>query len=924
MFLVAIGSAQLQGQTQAPSPEQSHQTASSGSVSGIIMDPTGALIEGAQITLQGALGWTIQQRTDQAGAFRFENLAPSTYSMRVEAPGFQPADRSGLLVSANTSVHLRLTLKIEVQRQDVAVSDEEVSTSPENSGQALVLDRHDMAALPTNPSDLKTLLQAMAGGQPMNLQVDGFTVTRLPPKAAIHGIRLNANPYSAQYDSTGESHVEVFTQGGGDQLHGDLDLLGEDSALDTRNPFITQQPDYSSFYSNGDLSGALSKSSSWFLAADRQDVGTQSYIYATTSSTGPAYEAALSSPFTATDAGPRIDFQLGKIQQITAQYQFGRYAQDNLVDNPLSLPSMAINTRHTEQALRLADTQTWSEHTVNETRFQFQRTDDSTTPVSGASEVTVEGAFTGGGNSLGQLHEGQNHYELQDYVSREIGNHLLRFGGRLRDVDDDNTSTAGYNGQFIFDSIESYELTEQGLASGLTIPQIQALGGGPSQFSYAIGTPRLRVNVADLGLYAEDEWHLRPNQTLVLGLRYETQSGIPDHDDWAPRGSWSWGIGANRGPNHDKAAWAVLRLGAGIFYNRFDPKYIINARRENGVQQQQWVVNEPDFYSEIPSSSDLGSGAQPTIYRINNRLHAPYLVQRGIGLDKSFGKRWTVSADWSWFSGFDQLLTRNVNAPLPGTYNPDDPTSGIRPLDSNENIYEYESQANSRRNRLYVNVHYRIPRVTLYGNYSFGHAKSNTSGPGSFPSDQYDLGQDWGRDAKDIRHRLYVGALANTPGKFNFQPFLVYQSSAPFNITTGTDLNGDSQFTDRPAFATDLTRASVYRTKWGNFDADPQPGQTIIPINYGDGPSTLMLNFSASRDFAFGPQAPGGNGAPGARRFQMNLGIVGQNVLNIVNGGTPEGVLGAPEFGHSTALGSTVYSSTQANRILYLHMSLSF
>jgi hypothetical protein len=158
----------------------------------------------------------------------------------------------------------------------------------------------------------------------------------------------------------------------------------------------------------------------------------------------------------------------------------------------------------------------------------------------------------------------------------------------------------------------------------------------------------------------------------------------------------------------------------------------------------------------------------------------------------------------------------------------------------------------------------------------------------------------------------------------------------PFNITTGTDLNGDSQFNDRPAFATDLTRPSVYRTKWGNFDSDPLPGQRIIPINYGTGPSVVMLQMLFSRNFAFGPEvgdtAASPQTATGAkaakaelpRKFQLNLGIEAQNILNIVNGGPPVGILTSPLFGQSTSLSSTQFSNTQANRILYLHMNLSF
>jgi hypothetical protein len=317
-------------------------------------------------------------------------------------------------------------------------------------------------------------------------------------------------------------------------------------------------------------------------------------------------------------------------------------------------------------------------------------------------------------------------------------------------------------------------------------------------------------------------------------------------------------------------------------------------------------------------------------------MQAAHIVQQGVSLDKDFFKRLSLSIDYSFYRGIDQYLVRNINAPLPGTYNPNNPSSGVRPNGRLENIYQYESEGASKRNRIYLNVHYRTRPVTLYGIYIFGYSNANTAGPSTTLSNQYDLHVDYGRAANDIRNRAYFGALANLPWHFQFNPFLILQSSQPFNITVGQDLNGDSLFNDRPAFATDLTRPSVYHTKWGVFDADPLPGQKIIPINYGTGPSLAMLQLGVSRNFAIGPRVVNPNAAaaprPGtkpakeeiARRFQLNLGIESQNILNTVNAGPPVGVLGSSLFGQSTSLSATQFSSSQANRIIYLHMNLSF
>ena len=912
--------------------ESGRAQANPATVTGTITDPVGALVPSAYVTLLSSGQQVSTAVSDTQGIFRFTKVEPGSYSLEVESRGFRTEEHA-ISVQPGQTLRLTISLKIEVQRQQVAVTGETLDSSPDHNKGAVVIRGSDLDMLSPDPQQLQLQILAMSGGDPnAKLFVDGFTATRLPPKSAIREIRVNENPFSAEFDATGSGRVEILTKPGTDALHGSLTVLGDDSSLNSRNPYVQEQPPYGSFYSEGNISGPVTKTSSWFLSGDQQTVGAQSFIHAITSTTGPAYTATIDSPQTSVDAGPRIDFQFGKIQTISFRYQFGHQTQDNLVQNQLALQSQAINTRHTDQTFQFSDTQVYNPRIINETRFQFMRTNDSSVSIDGAPTVLVQGAFTGGGNNLGQLHDGQNHYELQDDTSILMGSHLLRTGARFRYGQDGNSSSAGFNGQFIFPSIDAYEITEQGLAHHLTPAQIRAMGGGASQFSIIRGTPNVAVDLADLGVFIEDEWKITPNMTLTPGLRFETQSDIPDHADFGPRVSYAWAIGASG----DKPAKAVLRAGIGIFYDRFPIDLLVNARRQNGILQQQYVVNFPDFYPNVPPIDMFGPATLPTIYRISPLLHAPIMVQHSIGLDKEFFKHLTLSVDYTYYRGVDQLLTRNINAPLPGTYNPADPTSGVRPLGTLQNIYEYDSLGASKRNRLFTNFHLRFNPVLLYGYYIFGYSDSNTGGPSSFPSNQYDLHVDYGRAATDIRNRFYLGGLVTLPLKLQLNPFLVTQSNAPFNITVGQDLNGDSQFNDRPAFATDLSRPSVYHTKWGTFDADPLPGQKIIPINYGTGPALVMLNLGLTRNFPFGPAlaeqpAPAAM-APGrtapktaiARRYTMNLGIQAQNIFNTVNGGTPVGVLGSPLFGESTNLSTTQFSSSQANRILYLRLRLDF
>ena len=134
---------------------------------------------------------------------------------------------------------------------------------------------------------------------------------------------------------------------------------------------------------------------------------------------------------------------------------------------------------------------------------------------------------------------------------------------------------------------------------------------------------------------------------------------------------------------------------------------------------------------------------------------------------------------------------------------------------------------------------------------------------GSFPANQYDLGKEYGRAGFDVRQRAFIGGSIAAPYGISLSPFIVASSGGPFNITLGRDLNGDSLFTDRPAWATALDLPSVVRTSYGVFDSNPTPGQTVIPRNLGTGPGRFMVNLRLSKSFGFGERtSPAGAGRP--------------------------------------------------------------
>lgn len=567
----------------------------------------------------------------------------------------------------------------------------------------------------------------------------------------------------------------------------------------------------------------------------------------------------------------------------------------------------------------------------------------------------------GGGAGVGSSYTNEDRYELQNSTSMAVGTHTLKFGGRLRGSSLSDSSMQNYNGTFTFTSLNAYRLTLLGLQNGLTPTEIRAAGGGPSQFSIFGGRPLAGVDQFDAGLFVQDDWRLHPNFSLNLGLRYETQNNISDHKDVAPRVGFAWGIGGKgRQPK------TVIRGGFGIFYDRIGEQLTLQAIRLNGVNQQQFLVPYPDFYPNVPTVGELTANRLPSAIReMDAGLRSPYVAQTAISVERQLPKNVSLSLTYAHSRGLNVLRSRNINAPLPGTYDPLDPASAVRPYGNVGDIYLYESSGMFKQNQLITNVNARVsPKLTLFGFYVFGKAESNADGAASFPANQYDLSTEWGRAGFDVRHRTFIGGSIVAPHGLRFSPFITASSGRPFDIIVGRDLNGDSLFNDRPALATDLSRASVVRTAYGVFDTNPLPGQIIIPRNYGDSPGQFTINMRLSKTFGFGgetsgsanaPQqgmpsgprlgGPGGGGggprggggfrggpggifgdASSGKRYNLTFSISARNLLNHVNLGSPIGSLSSPLFGTSNSIagGFGPFSSTTANRRVELQLRFSF
>ncbi len=937
----------------------------SGNIRGLVTDPSGAAVVNATVQVVTPADQTLTTKTNNQGVYELKGLPPGTYSVAVSAKGFQNY-AGGVTVSAGQLQKLDIALSIAVEEQKIEVTGQttNVDVNPSNNASSIVLSGKDLEALSDDPDELQSDLEALAGpsagpngGQ---MYIDGFTAGQLPPKSAIREIRINQNPFSAEYDRLGYGRIEIFTKPGSDKFHGQFMVNGNTSAFNSPNPLVNFQstfedsgegavriPPYQSTIFNGSLGGPLSKKASFFVDAQRRNINDQVVVSAMvldpTLNPSP-FSAAVPHPRTRTNIGPRVDYQLGKNNTLTVRYQYWRDADQNEGIGQLSLPSQAYNETQTEHTVQVSDTQIFGSKVVNETRFQFVREANDQIAGNNGPTISVLGAFIGGGNSVGQALDRTDRYEMQNYTSVASGSHFFKFGTRIRGTHDISTSTSDFNGTFTFSSLADYQQVQQDIQSGTTPP-----AGLISQYSVTTGNPRIATTYVDAGLYFQDDWRLLPNLTLSYGLRFETQNAIRDHGDWAPRIALAWGIG--RGKGNPKT---VLRAGFGMFYDRFSENLIMQTERLNGINQQEFVIKNPTTFPCPAAGCDLsGNTSSPTMYQIDPHLRAPYTIQSAISVEHQISRNANFAVSYLNSRGVHQFLTRNINAPLPGTYDPSNPASGIRPFGNLDNIYQYESMGAFKQNQLIANINMRVrSALSLFGNYTLSYANSNTSGAGSFPSNQYDIEQDWGRAAFDTRHRLFLGGTIALPYAFRLSPMIFAGSGSPFNISVGRDLNGDSIFNDRPGVLSACPASpvpTVMCTRYGVFDLAPGAGATLVPVNNFSGPARISVNFRLAKTFGFGsrlerpnaggPGGPGGHhhggfgrpmggpmmlGAPSDRRYSLTFGVFVRNALNHPNYSNPVSNLTSPLFGQYTSIVGGPFSSGSANRRLDLQAIFTF
>ncbi len=941
-----------------------------GAIKGQVTDSLGAVIVGATVTVIDKNGIEKTTKTDSNGNYRVNGLSKGRVTVRVNAAKFAVNEATDVDVNLGRTSELPFIMNVEDVREEVEVEgDGQVSTDQNNNASALVLKGEDLESLPDDPDDLEQALQAMAGGAAGpnggQIYIDGFEGGNIPPKESIREIRINQNPFSAEYDRLGFGRIQILTKPGSDKFRGQGFFNFGDSALNTRNPFSENKTDSRRLFYGANISGPVIKNkSSFFLTFNNRQNDNASIVNATIvdpSFNIVPFQQGFTVPNRRFSISPRFDYAINENNTFIARYEFERRTSDNQGVGAFSLASRATATKNTEHTIQFTETAILNAKTVNETRFQYRSDNTTRTGDNSIPTINVLDGFTGGGSSIGEIFNRRKSWELQNYTTTALGKnskHGVKFGVRFRGRSLEDRSDSNYGGTFTFTGFEDannpFDLDNNGVVSSIEQYRAKLMGEvdpryNPSLFTISTGNPLANISQYDVGAFITDDWRVNQGLTLSFGLRYENQTNINDSLNFAPRFSFAYSPGAGGA----RAPKTVFRGGFGIFYNRFSESLTLQAQRLDGVQQQQFVIgggnpllSQAVFtlngVTNVPTPAQLSmfSPRSSTPRVIANDLQAPYIIQSALSLERQLPGRSTLSLYYVASRNLHLIRSRNINAPVcpAGTICPtdSDQRNALRPDPTTGNIYQTESSGVLEQQMLIVSFRTFYNRnFTLFGNYRLGKVKSNSDG--GFPQYSYDVNDDYGNSSLDRRHFFFLfGSIGLPYGGISLRPFIFAGSGRPFNITAGTDLNGDSIINDRPTFGQLLTACNQngISSPWCNVSGENT--NAIIPRNFGRGPSFFTVNLGIDKTFGFGStnrntanqnssrrrsgrvsrtgRRGGGRHGRGSRHgggsrfggrnerkpYNLTLGLRFYNLLNTNNRNSPVGNINSSLFGQST------------------------
>jgi hypothetical protein len=870
-------------------------------IEGVVTDSTNAAIPGAQVEVSEA----ISTKTDASGGYVLPCVPPNLRTVKALADGFT----TGTAMAEGRPggvVHINLKLAIANVVTEVQVTADPSVMDPGGGAGTRTLSNQDIQQLPDDPDDLLLQLQLLAstgggGASSTTIVVDGFqNGSEMPPKNSIASIRVNPDPFSPEYErpSSQGGRIEISTKPGADLFHGALFLTDSDGSFNATDPFsVTATPAGKRRYGFEFSGPILQKKSGFSLALEKRDIDEFNVVNATTLDTGGKQiplNQTVSAPQRLWIASARNDWQITPKDVATLSYSANVNNQGNQGIGGLTLEEAGYSSLVSEYDLRLTNALTLNANMLHQTRIGYTWKSTAQTPLSTAPSIQVAGYFLGGGATSQNLNSRERDLEVDDDVMITRGKHSFKFGAQSLGLFVHNYDPDTFNGAYVFGGGSAPALDANNNPTGQTITLkpieqygralLNLPGGNPTTYQINTGAPLVPFTQWRLGLYVEDTIKLASRLTVSTGLRYAFQTAPNSFGNFSPRVGISWAP--------DKNSTWVIHLRAGLFSTSVNPSYPTQVYRLNGSRQLQTLIYSPSYSN--PLTPIAGSVEVGTRWQFARSYQETPSAQFQVSVDHDLPHHWHPSIALTWADGWADSRAVNINAPQVRSSigAAPDPIAALlapRPFAPNENILEYQNSAHTWGTIFWAGIEQKGYKwFTLNLGYWGVNFKSDGGYAGAQPQSSY---SNQGESSRPDWQSS--GALAESdlkfPGKVELSAQFYLHTGIPYNITTGTDANGDGSFNDRPSYATPST-ANVSTTPFGLLTANTVNGD--VPRNLGSMPNVLHTYANLSRAFKLHPKD-----IDHLRTLTFN--IRGVNVLNHTNATAVATVLSSPNLGQT-------------------------
>ena len=773
-------------------------------VRGTVADPSGAIVPNAEVDLLDAKGAvTATLHSDGEGNFQLTAPAVGDYTLIVSEAGFDTVKtvvKLGTQTAPTAAPMLHIVLPISTMATTINVNagNSVDLTSPDTNSDTSVLSSNDLKSLPIFDNDYSTAMSAFLdagteGTGGAGLLVDGVEANRATVSAsAVQEVRINQDPYSAQYYWPGRGQMEIITRSAADRYHGEFNFFFRDSALNAQNALAATKPYEQRRVYEGHVTGPIprAKNSGFLVSFNRAEEDLDAVVLATTAQT-PAnptgiFQANVPAPTRDTEFSTRASHQFGDKHSGYAQYAYQDWDAKNQGVGGQALAAAGYENRYREDDVIFHVDSTLSPILLNQLSVVMERNRGQNKNADEAPQVNVSGDFVSGSAQNDSVNTEYN-FRLNDTVTWIRGRHTIKMGANIphisRRVLEDNTNSLG-----------TYTFAPTLASDGVTVlaSALQNYANNlPSAFTQNGGKSRFIYHQQEMGAFIQDQFKISPTFSLTPGIRYDWQNFLAqDRLSLSPRISFAWVL--------DQNSKTVVRGGGGLYYDRFGGGPLADlARYQNGARRSVNISLNPATLPAsgcVPISACIAvSDAPANLVRLQANAKVPYQIQYGFSIERGFGKNATGTISTYSVRGADRFRSIDINAPTPqsGYTERPDPTYG--------RIREMSPEGTFIGNGLDISFRGTVNKYfTGFGRYTWSHFESNQEGIGWFPQNQYAPNDEWADSSWDRRNRLGMYAIFNRESVANLAVGVFANSGQPWTVLTGADPYGDGLFNARP------------------------------------------------------------------------------------------------------------------------------